>query len=126
MPIMELNLDIGEGLYSIRGYDTGFIQINNDKIDHSIIVTPNKLINPWPPRSLAELKTGHFLLLFALHPAIVLLGTGSHFAFPEPALLADFYNNNIGIEVMSTPAACRTYAVLMAEGRNVAAALLIK
>ena len=44
---MELNLDTGEGHYHIRGYDIGFIQINNEKIDHSVIVTPNKLINPW-------------------------------------------------------------------------------
>lgn len=122
---MELNLDTGEGQYHIRGYGDGFIQINDEKVDHSIIITANKLINPWPPQSLTELNATHFLLLFDLNPEIVLLGTGRHLAFPNPALLADFYEKKIGIEVMNTAAACRTYAVLMAEGRKVAAALLI-
>ncbi|WP_218814538.1 Mth938-like domain-containing protein [Rickettsiella endosymbiont of Dermanyssus gallinae] len=123
---MELNLDSGEGQYHIRGYGDGFIQINDEKVDHSIIVSANKLIDPWPPQSLAELNPTHFLLLFDLKPEIVLLGTGLHSSFPDPALLADFYAKKIGIEIMSTAAACRTYAVLMAEGRKVAAALLIR
>ena len=123
---MELNLDTGEGQYHIRGYGTGFIQINDEKVDHSVIVTPNKLIDPWPPQSLTELNATHFLLLFDLKPEIVLLGTGPRLSFPDPALLSDFYAKKIGIEVMDTAAACRTYAVLMAEGRKVAAALLIR
>lgn len=123
---MELNQDTGEGHYHIRGYGVDFIQINDEKIDHSIIVTPYKLINPWPPQSLIELNAIHFLPLFDLQPTIVLLGTGSRFCFPETKLLADFYAKKIGIEVMTTAAACRTYAILMSEGRKVAAALLIK
>lgn len=122
---MELNLDTGEGQYHIRGYGAGFIQINDQKIEHSVIVTPNKLIDPWPPQSLAELNAAHFLLIFDLNPSVVLLGSGSQLTFPDAALLADFYAKKIGIEVMDTAAACRTYAVLMAEGRKVAAALFI-
>ncbi|MES2997880.1 MAG: Mth938-like domain-containing protein [Pseudomonadota bacterium] len=122
---MELNLDTGEGHYHIRGYGVDFIQVNNEKIGHSLIVTPNKLIAPWPPQSLAELNTSHFLPLLDLHPTIVLLGTGPRFSFPDPSLLSDFYTKKIGIEVMDTAAACRTYTVLMAEGRKVAAALLL-
>jgi uncharacterized protein len=121
---MELNLDSGEGQYHIRGYDIDFIQINDEKITHSIIIMPNKLIT-WPPQSLVELNATHFLPLFDLNPSIVLLGTGQKLIFPDPALLADFYAKKIGIEVMTTAAACRTYTVLMAEGRHVAAALLI-
>jgi uncharacterized protein len=122
---MELHQDTGEGQYHIRGYGEGFIQINDEKIHYSIIVTPTKLIT-WPPQSLSELNASHFLPLYDLQPSIVLLGTGPHLSFPEPALLTDFYAKKIGIEVMNTAAACRTYAVLMAEGRNVAAALLIR
>ena len=121
---MELHQDTGTGQYHIRGYGAGFIQINDEKIEHSIIVTPNKLIT-WPPQALSELNTAHFLPLFDLQPSIALLGTGPCLSFPEPALLADFYTKKIGIEVMNTAAACRTYAVLMSEGRKVAAALLI-
>jgi len=123
---MELNLDTGEGRYQIRGYDVGTIQINHEKITHSLIVTPNQLIEPWPPQCLAELNATHFLPLLDLHPTIVLLGTGTHFSLLNPALLADFYDKKIGIEVMDTAAACRTYTLLMSEGRKVAAALLIR
>lgn len=122
---MELNQDSGTGQYHIRGYGIDFIQINDEKIDHSIIVTPDKLIT-WPPQSLTELNATHFLPLFDLQPTIVLLGTGPRLSFPSPARLADFYTKKIGIEVMDTAAACRTYAVLMSEGRKVAAALLIR
>ena len=60
-----------------------------------------------------------------LAPEIVLLGTGAQFRFPEPALLAPLYKAGIGVEVMDTPAACRTYNILLGEGRNVVAALLV-
>lgn len=123
---MELNLDTGMGEYHIRGYGTDYIQINDEKVGHSIIVMPYQLINPWPPQSLLELTSEHFLVLLDLKPDIVLLGTGLYLSFPDPALLADFYTKKIGIEIMSTAAACRTYAILMAEGRKVAAALLIQ
>lgn len=121
---MELHLDTGEGFYQIRAYGKGFIQVNEEKIQHSIIVTPEKLID-WPPRSIAELKDTHLLSILALQPSIVLLGTGEKLHFPDPALLHGFYSKKIGIEIMNNAAACRTYSVLMAEGRNVAVALLI-
>jgi len=123
---MELNLDIGEGHYQIRGYGADYIQINHEKIDHSVIVAPDQLIYTWPPQSLAELNSSHFEPILNLHPAIVLLGTGKKLSFPNPALLSEFYLHRIGIEIMDTAAACRTYTVLMAEGRRVVAALFIK
>jgi uncharacterized protein len=122
---MELNLDTGEGRYQIRAYDKDFIQVNEQKIQHSLIVTPNQLIDPWPPRSLPELNAEHLQIILALKPSIVLLGAGEHLSFPDPALLNVFYQHKIGIEVMNNGAACRTYTVLMSEGRKVAAALLI-
>ena len=122
---MELNLDTGEGHYQIRAYGKGFIQVNEQKIQHSLIVTPNQLIDPWPPRSLAELNAEHLQSILGLNPSIVLLGSGEVLAFPDPALLNVFYQQKIGIEVMNNGAACRTYSVLMSEGRKVAAALLI-
>ena len=122
---MELNLDTGEGRYQIRAYDKDFIQVNDQKISHSIIVTPNQLIDPWPPRSLADLNAEHLQIILGLNPSIVLLGSGERLIFPNPALLNVFYQQKMGIEVMSNGAACRTYSVLMSEGRKVAAAFLI-
>lgn len=122
---MELNLDTGEGRFQIRAYGSDFIQVNEQKIRHSLIVMPDQLVDPWPPRSIADLTTDYLQIIIDLHPSIVLLGSGENLAFPDPALLNVFYQQKIGIEVMNNAAACRTYTVLMSEGRKVAAALLI-
>ena len=61
----------------------------------------------------------------ALEPEIVLLGTGDRQHFPHPRLLAPLTERRIGVEVMDTRAACRTFNILVAEGRRVAAALVI-
>ncbi|MEN9450916.1 MAG: hypothetical protein RJA83_1534 [Pseudomonadota bacterium] len=122
---MELNLDTNEGRYQIRAYAKDYIQVNDEKIRHSIIVMPNQLVDPWPPRRIADLTTDFLQTIIDLRPSIVLLGSGEDLAFPDAALLNVFYQQKIGIEVMNNGAACRTYTVLMSEGRNVAAALLI-
>ncbi|KAF5292170.1 hypothetical protein FQR65_LT11268 [Abscondita terminalis] len=108
---MELNLDTGEGHYQIRAYAKDFIQVNDKKIRHSLIIMPNQLIDPWPPHSITDLTSDNLQILIDLHP--------------NPAILNVFYQQKIGIEVMNNGAACRTYTVLMSEGRKVAAALLI-
>ena len=122
---MELNLDTNEGHYQIRAYTKDFIQINEQKIRHSLIVMPDKLIDPWSPHSIADLTAEDLQKIIDLQPSIVLLGSGEKLAFPPPQLLNTFYQQKIGIEVMNNGAACRTYTVLMSEGRKVAAALLI-
>lgn len=122
---MELNLDTGAGRYQILAYTKDYIQVNDQKIRHSLIVMPDKLIDPWPPHCIADLTTENLQIIVDLRPSIVLLGSGEGLAFPDAALLNVFYQQKIGIEVMNNGAACRTYTVLMSEGRNVAAALLI-
>ena len=122
---MELNLDTGEGRYQIRAYANDFIQVNQQKIRHSLIVMPDKLIEPWPPHCIADLTTDYLQIIIDLRPSIVLLGSGEDLAFPDAALLNVFYQQKIGIEVMNNGAACRTYTVLMSEERNVAAAFLL-
>jgi uncharacterized protein len=61
-----------------------------------------------------------------MKPEIVLLGTGATFVFPDPARLAPLRDARVGVEVMDTAAACRTYNILLAEGRNVVAALIVQ
>ncbi|MFZ0219820.1 MAG: Mth938-like domain-containing protein [Candidatus Aquirickettsiella sp.] len=122
---MELNLDSGAGRYQIRAYAKDFIQINEQKIRHSLIVMPNLLIDAWGPQRIADLTTEYLQVIVDLRPSLVLLGSGENLTFPNPELLNLFYQQKIGIEVMNNGAACRTYAVLMSEGRNVAAALLL-
>jgi uncharacterized protein len=75
--------------------------------------------------SVEGLAADHMAAIVELAPEIVLLGTGASLRFPEPALLAPLYKAGIGVEVMDTPAACRTYNILLAEGRKVLAAVIV-
>lgn len=123
---MILTEDVGSGDYRICAYEPGVITINEIAYTKSLIITPNKLITDWPPQSLAEVNDAHLQAIAALHPGIVILGTGIQFIMPPAAKLATLYQQQLGVECMDTGAACRTYTALMSEGRNVAAALLIE
>jgi len=122
---MKFALDTGSATYRISSYDSGQVTINTETVTHSVIVMPERLIRDWPPQRFEELETRHADALVELQPEIVLLGTGARLRFPAPQFMAALQGHGIGIEVMDTGAACRTYNVLMAEGRNVAAALLM-
>ena len=86
---------------------------------------PNLVIDNWAPQTFDELLKDHFLTISELEPQLVILGTGEQQQFPKTELYATLLNQGVGVEVMSTPAACRTYNILVSEGRNVAAALLL-
>ena len=89
------------------------------------MVGAERLVTEWPARSIQSLTADHFAAIVEMHPDIVLLGTGARLAFPDPARLAPLYKAGIGVEVMDTPAACRTYNILVGEGRNVVAAVIL-
>jgi uncharacterized protein len=123
---MRLDLDTGDANFNqIRAYDDDKIQINDQTFMHSIIVTPTMLIDNWAPQSIADLTSESLQIIIELKPDIILVGTGAKLVFPHSALLAELLSQQIGVEVMSTAAACRTYNVLMSEGRNVAAGLIL-
>jgi uncharacterized protein len=122
---MRLKPDITGAANTIRAYDEGYIRINDQTIRRSLIVTPEKLITDWPPQSFTDLQADHLEQLLALDPEIVLLGTGARQHFPNPRLSSPLLSWGVGLEVMDTAAACRTYNFIMAEGRRVAAALLL-
>jgi uncharacterized protein len=120
---MRLSLDHHDG-YLIRGYDTGMLLINDINIDASVLVTPTEL-RRWTPQRFEQLCAEHFRELLALEPELVLFGSGARQRFPSPSLTAGLLEAGLGVETMDTAAACRTYNILMAEGRRVAAALLL-
>lgn len=122
---MEIVLDTSTSTYQIRSYEPGKIIINEDSYSQSVILTPQRLIHPWAPQSLKDLTTIHFNELLKLSPQVILFGSGPSLIFPSQELLTFLWQQKQGIEVMDTSAACRTFNVLAAEGRNVAAALLI-
>jgi uncharacterized protein len=123
---MKLHSTIAAGLLSITSYDAVHIAVNGRRLTKSFILTPQRLIEDWPPDSLDELSAPHLAAVAALDCPIVLLGTGTRQRFPAPALLRPLLARRIGVEVMDSHAACRTYNILMAEGRDVAAALIIE
>jgi uncharacterized protein len=126
---VKLHLDTTSGFNAITGHGQGFVAVNSAEIRNPVIVLPDNVINPWritsPAATATLLCTADFVELIALKPELVIFGSGAKFQFPATAILAAFAEARIGFEVMDTPAACRTYTVLMSEGRRVAAALLI-
>jgi uncharacterized protein len=122
---MKFTLTDNSDNYIIRSYDQDEVVVNEFRYSSSMIVTPKQIFDDWPPQSFADLTPEHFNALADLNPQLIILGTGATQQFPEPALYASLVNRGIGVEVMATSAACRTYNILVAEGRNVAAALLL-
>jgi len=110
---------------TVRAYDHGVVTIGNTRYQRSLILTRERLIPDWRPQRTEDLNPEDFDLLRAAQPEIVLLGTGTVLRFPPPALTAPLLQAGIGVEIMDTAAACRTYNILLAEQRDVAAALLL-
>ena len=111
---MRFELDHDTHHHTINGYGPDWVKVGERTFRQSLIVTPALVGSDWPPQTFA-----------ALTPEIVLLGTGSRQQFPAPALLRVFVAGGVGVEVMTTAAACRTYNIVMLEGRRVAVALLL-
>ncbi|HYC44367.1 MAG TPA: Mth938-like domain-containing protein [Burkholderiales bacterium] len=122
---MKLHLTRGEGRNIVTGYGEGYVAINDQRYERSIMVMPAQPVADWDAARFEDLEPAHFQALLALKPEIVLLGTGSTLRFPHPEITRALTDAAIGFEVMDTRAACRTYNVLMSEGRQVLALILL-
>ena len=122
---MKLSIDYNTARYTINSYEPGNIQVNNQSYEKSLIITPESLHLQWNPGQIDDLTEVHIDAILELKPEIILLGTGTTLKFPGQQLMIHALTKGVGIEVMDTGAACRTYNVLSAEDRNVAAALII-
>ncbi|HHJ12872.1 MAG TPA: hypothetical protein ENJ79_00635 [Gammaproteobacteria bacterium] len=109
----------------IRGYDAQGIRIGDTCYRHSLIVSHRAVHADWRPRDLDALEAADLSDIPALEVELLLLGTGHKLRFPPPATTAPLLATGIGVEIMDTAAACRTFNILLSEGRPVAAALLI-
>jgi len=112
-------------LNTFTGYGANFVLVNAVRYESSLIVMPEALV-PWHVGSFAELKAEDFSGLVSMQPEVVLLGTADKLRFPHPSITRKLSDARIGVEVMDLQAACRTYNILMAEERKVAAALLFR
>ena len=121
---MKLHLSRLEGLNQITGHGPGHVLVNGMRFETGLIILPDELMANWAV-SFDTLTAAHFDALAQRAPEIVLLGSGTRLRFPSPALYAPLLQARIGVEVMDTAAACRTYNILAAEGRRVAAGLIV-
>jgi uncharacterized protein len=122
---MKLHLTQAENNHLITGYSTDFVEINKQRYTQNLIVMSDKLILDWPATDFVSLTEAHFSQIIELKPEVVLLGTGEKHQFLHPKMIQNLTENGIPLECMTTAAACRTYNILMSEGRNVAAMLIL-
>lgn len=144
---MQIHQDLDIHHYSIKGYGEGEVVVlvpllaelneetdadgnpakglQQERLTRSAIITAQHLVRDWPPQGIEELTREDVEMIVALKPEVVLIGTGARLIWPQRALLRPLYDAGIGVEIMDTAAACRTYNVLSYEERPVAAALMM-
>ncbi len=123
---MKLHLNRTQDINLVQVITAERLVINDVVYTSSLIVTPQTVISDWHPTRFVDLSRDDFLPLARLKPEVVLLGTGERLQFPAPQVTLPLTQHSVGLEVMDTPAACRTYNILASEGRKVAAALLFE
>ena len=125
---MKFQPDTPVGVNVITRHEPGRIWVGSSLFQHSVLVPWQGGVLPWGEGAEGDpsgLNAGHFERIAALQPEVVIFGSGARLRFVPPALLRALMAPRIGIETMDTPAACRTYNVLVSEGRRVLAALLL-
>ena len=123
---MKLHADARTTRNTVTAYGPGFVEINESRYQGHVWFTPDSPVQAWATAGFEALRVEDFEPLLAQQPQIVLLGTGQRQRFPQPRLLAALTRAGIGVEAMDTAAACRTYNIVMAEGRRVLAAFLLE
>lgn len=122
---MQFNEDQPQAIYTIQAHDQGWIQIQNQRFTAPLIISAQTLISDWTVQDFASLTPEQLTPLFTLNPEVILLGCGSSQSLPSAALYRALVEHGVGFEIMTTAAACRTYTILLAENRTVAAALFL-
>lgn len=123
---MKLHSTNTQQYQTITAYDDTGVEINAVRFAHSLIVMPESVPVEWPVAAFEALTRENFEQIDAGKPDVVILGTGKRQRFVHPKLVAPLSARHVGVEAMDSQAACRTYNILMAEGRKVALALIIE
>ena len=121
---MKLHHTPTQQYQTVTAYDDNGVAINMVRFDYSLLVLPETPPVAWPVRSFERLDPEHFAHIASTDPDVVILGTGKRQRFVHPKLTSTLTARRIGVECMDNQAACRTYNILMAEGRKVALALI--
>ncbi len=121
MPLIEDQID---ARYSIQAYDRESVTINERRYRGSLVLSADRLIEDWPVKRPEAIDAQSLECVFEQQPEVVLLGTGERQRFPPPQLQQLFVERQLGLEAMDTGALCRTFNILVAEGRRVVALIL--
>jgi len=123
---MKLSLESAQGRNPFTGYGDGYVEVNGTRHRENVVVSAQAVSPAWVSGPLAAVTAADLEPLAAARPEIVILGSGAAFRFPGPEILAPLHRAGVGVEVMDTRAACRTYNILLGEGRRVMAALIVE
>jgi uncharacterized protein len=123
--VMKLVREMGDGSYRIRSFEPGQVTVNETVYATGLVLSLTELRHPWPVTDVSTLTISDLQPALDLDPEIILLGTGHSQCFPPREVMRDVVHRQVGLEVMDTASACRTFNVLMAEGRRIVAALVV-
>jgi uncharacterized protein len=123
---VKLQSDPHSGANTITGYGDGYIEINKIPYSHAVLLSSDGEIQEWGVKSFEGLSSADFTQMACLKPELIIIGTGKRQRFPKPELLKTLIEAKIGFEVMDSQAACRTYNILVGEGRQVLLALIVE
>jgi uncharacterized protein len=122
---LKLHADSPTALNTVTAYGSGFIEVNQVRHQRPVLIAPDRPVEAWDVTGFDTLSPDDFAALRDRSPELVLLGTGARQRFPHPRLVRPLTDAHIGCEAMTSQAACRTYNILMGEGRKVLAAILL-
>ena len=121
---MKLHAQAPTALNTVTGYGPGYIDVNRIRHAGALLLVPDAPATPWQADAPHTLQAEHFAAVLAFQPELVLIGTGSAQRFLPMPVLLPLVQAGIGFEIMDTAAACRTFNILVAEGRRVVGAFL--
>jgi len=122
---MQFSRESRSDILLIRSYSPGTLRVNDAEYTGSVILSATAIMPDWRVRSMDALSLESLGPALAMDPQILILGTGDAQSFPEPRVSAQIMGMGIGLEVMNTAAACRTFNILASEDRKVVAALML-
>jgi uncharacterized protein len=121
---LKLHAQAPSNLNTVTGYGPGHIDVNRVRHAGALVLAPEGPVHAWEAGTVEQLQATHFAALLAHEPELVLIGTGARQRFLSPLLTLPLAQARVGFEVMDSAAACRTFNILVAEGRRVIAAFV--
>jgi uncharacterized protein len=122
---MKFAQDSQDDGYVITAYDVDSVSINGQTFKQSLVIANAQLNENWDLEGIDSLTPEHIELVLSFEPELILIGTGSKLIFPAVEVYSSIIERGIGVDFMDTGAACRTYNILMSEGRDVVAGLIL-